>query len=115
MFRRVVLTIWLLTTAGSAYAHSPLKTTVPANGAQLDAAPAAITLTFGKKARLTKVTVEGDGTDPVRLELPTKSFALRFEMNGAPEAAGAYTVKWRALGTDGHVLTGAFGYTVQTR
>ncbi|MEL6504865.1 MAG: copper resistance protein CopC [Pseudomonadota bacterium] len=99
-----------------AFAHSPLKKTVPADGAELAEAPETITFRFGKDARLTKVIVErADAGEQIRLELPTKSFAQTFEMQGVPQDAGVYQVRWRALGEDGHMLTGSFGYTVAPR
>ncbi|EFL90933.1 copper resistance CopC family protein [Ahrensia sp. R2A130] len=116
MMRTLLAATICLSTAASALAHSPLKMTVPADGAELASPPKTITMQFGKSARLTKVTVKQEkASDPVRLDLPTKSFARAFEMDGIPKAAGSYLVRWRALGKDGHVLKGSFGYTVAPR
>ena len=116
MLQKTCLAAVLVMTATSALAHSPLKTTQPADGAELAKAPQTISMTFGKPARLTKVIVErADNAEPSRLKLPTKSFTREFEMNEIPDLAGRYRVRWRALGQDGHVLKGSFGYTVFPR
>ena len=98
-----------------AFAHSPLKSTVPADKAELSAAPAAIELAFAKDARVTKVTltrtVDGTGEE-VKLDLPTKKFTKTMSLVSSTTGAGQYQVKWRALGKDGHALKGTFGFTV---
>lgn len=48
-------------------------------------------------------------TDPVRDPEDAKAFAVG--LSGAA-AAGAYTVSWRGMGSDGHVVRGELGFTV---
>lgn len=47
--------------------------------------------------------------DPVRDPEDAKAFGV--ELDG-PAAAGAYTVSWRGMGSDGHVVRGELGFTV---
>lgn len=99
---------------GSALAHSPMKTSEPADGDVLDAAPEEIVLRFDKPARVTVVTLEDETGDEIGLERgdgmrPIKELTLTPDDEIAP---GVYSLKWRALGSDGHPMKGGFGFTV---
>lgn len=99
-----------------AWAHSPLKSTQPADKAKLAELPAGISMVFGKPARLTKVTLShtsGDETSDQRLKLPSKKFQKTFQLTPSFEGVGTYEVNWRALSEDGHALKGAFSFTVE--
>lgn len=106
----VSLVAYLMIT-GSAYAHSQLTSTVPANGAVITKVPQAINMTFGKKARLIKVVLTKDGASETRLEIPSKSFTNTFELKADLTEPGIYQIEWRALSKDGHALKGSFGFT----
>lgn len=98
------------------FAHSPMKSTSPANEAKLDAVPEMLHMVFAKPARVLKVVMTHSINDAVheeRLELPTKDAVE--EMHLTPEfmGAGNYKVEWRALGTDGHALKGDFTFDVE--
>lgn len=99
--------------SGPAFAHSPLQSTSPADGAVLDTPPDTIRLTFAKPARLTKLTLTYEGEER-RLELTKKSFAKEVMVDPGSAGGGKFLVGWRALGTDGHVLKGEFSYTVKS-
>lgn len=47
--------------------------------------------------------------DPVRDPEDAKAFGVRLS---GPAAAGAYTVSWRGMGSDGHVVRGELAFTV---
>jgi len=47
--------------------------------------------------------------DPVRDPEDATSFGVRLS---GPAAAGAYTVSWRGMGSDGHVVRGELGFRV---
>ncbi len=104
------------TMATTALAHSPLKSTLPTDKAQLTKAPDDIQLTFGKPARVTKVVlVRIQDGEETRLKSPTKSFAKVFNFTPTIDGSGLYEVQWRALGEDGHALKGAFEFTIQDK
>lgn len=105
----------LVGSAFAAQAHSPLKSTVPADKATLSSLPAGINLTFGKAARVTKVTLthkHGDANHTDQLKLPTKKFTKVFDLKPQFRGVGNYEVNWRALSEDGHALKGKFKFTV---
>ncbi|HEY8506930.1 MAG TPA: copper resistance CopC family protein [Steroidobacteraceae bacterium] len=92
-------------------AHTHLKESSPANGAVIAKAPSSITLTFSEPTRLTALTVEEGGTERKLGPLPTEASA-RIEVPVAELAPGAYTLKWRAVGKDGHVMSGTIRFTI---
>ena len=99
--------------ATSAFAHSPLKSTNPANGATVSSAQTFIKLVFGKPARVTKIVlVNGEG-DKKRLAIPKKEFTTDLTIDADLSAAGKYEVQWRALSEDGHAIKGSFGFKVE--
>jgi methionine-rich copper-binding protein CopC len=100
-----------------ALAHAALKSSQPAANAVLEQAPRDIQLTFnekvepafssivlqdagGKDVAAGKAQVDAGNPLLMKLELP----AL---------ASGAYSVRWVAVGPDGHRRTGQFGFTVK--
>jgi methionine-rich copper-binding protein CopC len=100
-----------------ALAHAALKSSQPAANAVLEHAPRDIQLTFnekvepafssivlqdagGKDVGAGKAQVDAGNPLLMKLELP----AL---------ASGAYSVRWVAVGPDGHRRTGQFGFTVK--
>lgn len=96
-----------------ALAHSPLKTTTPADGATLEAAPEKVELAFRGKVVLTALSISRAGEAvPIDHELdkePASSFSVPL-----PELEpGDYVVFWRTLSEgDGHVASGRLNFTV---
>ena len=115
MIAGLIVTGWLTSALPSA-AHSPLKSTSPDDGAVLTAAPSSIAMTFGKSARLTKVTLKhtsGRNAHSVRVPLALKKFQKSFELMPQMRGAGDYQVDWRALSKDGHAIKGSFSFTIE--
>ncbi len=99
--------------AMAAAAHSPLETSDPADGAVLDAAPAEVLFDFNGDIRLTRVTVNHDGSDLTDLDLSAyDGFVSEFAIPMPDSGPGTYLIEWRGLGTDGHVMTGTLSFTV---
>lgn len=100
--------------APAANAHDSVLLTVPADGEQIDLAPAEIAITFaddilelgaivmvvdGDKKNWAEGDMQLDGaqaTQPVAADLPD----------------GAYDVRWRVVSADGHPVSGTFAFTV---
>ena len=99
----------------AAYAHSPLKATMPADGETISGTPDMLHLVFAKPARVTKIMLKhtmGDMTHEDKLALPSKKFGTEMMLEPEFKGPGEYTVDWRALGEDGHALKGSFKFTV---
>ena len=110
---RTLFTALLLTFASIAVAHTPLTATVPAAKASVSAPVKQIVLEFGGDVRLTAlVLTDAQGANKKVAAVPAaiaKKFALAVEDDLKP---GAYTVNWRAVGADTHVVSGDFRFTV---
>lgn len=100
-----------------ALAHATLKSSNPAAGATVDAAPKEIALTFNEKVEqaFSNITV----ADGAGKEVATEKAKVD-EVNPAilhlalPSlSAGAYTVTWAVAGHDGHRRKGDFKFTVK--
>lgn len=111
--KRLMTTIVLAAALSSpAFAHTKLKASVPADGSTVEAAPATFTLTFSEPARLTALSVQKDGGAEQKVAtLPAAASAEA--MVTAPKLEnGHYTLIYRLVGADGHVINGKVSFTV---
>ncbi|WP_166418166.1 copper resistance CopC family protein [Cochlodiniinecator piscidefendens] len=95
-------------------AHSPLRHTTPEDGERLSMPPEEIVMKFGSDIRLTLVQLvyQNDTAIPLDMSGATE-FATNFSFPANTLNAGLYVVEWRGLGADGHILDGAFEFTVE--
>ncbi len=102
--------------ARPAHAHDQLVRSNPEDGAVVDARPSAISLEFSD--RLIDIgaavhLVDDSGTTvaeaPPTINGPTVTQSVP---PGLPD--GAYRVLWRVVSSDGHPISGAFGFTIRT-
>jgi len=103
----------LLATAAPAWAHNQLESTVPADGAALDAPPAAVVLTFDQPviALGTQVVVLAPDGTPVSAGEPRLVDDDVTQDLAGELPAGEYRVEWRATSADGHPVSGELGFT----
>lgn len=105
-------------TASPAQAHDELVGTDPAAGSTLDALPAQLTLTLSAQiapdAGASEVQVTDaagnslvDGAPSVQDNVLTQPLAP-----GLDRVAGAITVLWKVVSSDGHPISGEFSFTV---
>lgn len=108
-----------------AAAHAAVKHSLPAAGAVLDQAPKQIELAFNERVEQAFSSIglhEGSTTQPGKQpgkQLSTgKAYVdpadprlLKLELPAL--ASGAYSVRWVAVGPDGHRRTGEFGFSVK--
>ena len=101
---------------GTAGAHAALVSSAPAARAILSAAPRAVTLTFNERlepayARLSVWDAAGvqiDLKDSVLDPDNRKVLGVSLPLLGP----GRYTVRYRVLSVDGHVVEASFAFTV---
>lgn len=113
--RTLTAVVVALIVTAVAQAHTKLEKSEPADGATLSAAPAMVQLFFNEKPdlKVSKVTLTGPSGN---VELgAAHSMADKDIMAGIKGslANGKYTVNWQTAGKDGHVIKGAFSFTVQ--
>ncbi|MGQ0700224.1 MAG: copper resistance CopC family protein [Panacagrimonas sp.] len=114
------MAFWLLIACslgayGSAvFAHAGLVSSEPGRRAVLAAAPKEIRLCFNEnvEAKFSKVSLyNADGTEIPLGELkadPQKPACLTASVDSLP--GGSYTIKYRVLSVDGHVVDYGYGF-----
>lgn len=103
-------------TAGPAAAHDRLLSSDPADGAQLETPPAALTLTFNTEplAIEPQVVVSDSAGTVVAQGAPViEGSTATFAIDPAVALGGdTYTVAWRVVSSDGHPIEGTFAFAV---
>lgn len=107
----LVLFAWLLLPA-PATAHSYLNDSNPNDGAGLNQAPKQVTLTFSDPVRDTGLGVAAQGPQggfPLEASASAKKVVAHWPDDST---AGTYTVSYRAVSTDGHVMEGNISFSI---
>jgi len=104
---------------GSAWAHAALIKSSPGNREVLTTSPTRIHLQFNEKveARFSTVSIEDAKGQKPALAVPTASPDDAHTLDVAVPAVlpdGRYTVKYRVLSQDGHVIERSFAFTLKT-
>lgn len=107
--------VLVLAAPAVALAHAKMAASKPADGSTVAAGVSQIELNFSKPLRLSMVHVrDGNKHDiPLKSELPT-AFAPAVKINVDGLAPGSYEVSWTAVAEDGHVMKGAFAFSVKS-
>jgi methionine-rich copper-binding protein CopC len=110
--RRLLAGATLLVCASLAHAHAHLTSSVPADASTLSTSPPRLVLNFSEAAVLTAASIQRAGGAVRKLvPLPTKA-AVRVTFALPALAPGEYTVSWRALSADGHIMPGRMHFTI---
>ncbi|MER5274255.1 copper resistance protein CopC [Streptomyces sp. NPDC002809] len=109
----------LLAVAGPASAHAALTGSDPQDGAVVDTAPEAVTLTFSEQVAMGEGSIrvlDPDGkradTEDAPRDLHSGS-TVKYGVSlhsGLPD--GTYTVAWQAVSADSHPVSGAFTFSI---
>lgn len=103
----------VLLVSSPAVAHSLLLESSPAADATLTTTPAQLSLRFNNRIekRLSRITLLDERGTPQALTIAVADGgADRLTAAVPPLAPGAYRVEWHVLSTDGHVVSGGFGF-----
>lgn len=95
-----------------AFGHAMLTDSSPPAGARITEAPRELTLTFSAPLHLTYVALIPVSGEPIRLAPPTRQASAAHALPLPALAPNAYTVEWRAMSGDGHVMKGAWQFQV---
>lgn len=103
----------VLALAAPASAHDQLVSTDPADGSSVAAMPAQVTLTFNAEvlAGSGNEVVVTDAAGTSLTDGPPTVDGVNLVQPLTGEGSGAITVRWRALSSDGHPVSGQFGFT----
>jgi copper transport protein len=102
-------------TASGAGAHALLRSSVPADGARLQEAPAQVSLTFTEdpEPSLSSIEVMDTSGDVVSSGSARPAGPATLAVPLADVGDGVYTVSWRVVSrVDGHATAGAFAFGV---
>jgi copper resistance protein C len=96
-----------------AAAHSLLLESFPAADATLTTPPPRLTLRFNNRIekRLSRIAILDEQGTPHALAIAVADGgADRLTASVPPLPPGTYRVEWHVLSTDGHVVSGGFGF-----
>ncbi|MEJ1965371.1 MAG: copper resistance CopC family protein [Gammaproteobacteria bacterium] len=111
-FIAVATTATLLGFSTLADAHAHLKEAQPAEGSVVTAAPANIVLKFSEAAQITALTLQKEGEAEQKIApLPTAP-AAQLSVPVPKLAPGKYTVNWRVVSDDKHIMAGKLHFTI---
>ena len=113
-FKSLMLAAALFGLFSVAQAHTHLTKSVPEENSVVSEAPSQLMLHFSGVTHLTALTVQKEGEKEARKidPLPQES-AAEFTIPVSSLTAGTYTVNWRVVGNDNHVMSGALHFTVK--
>ena len=108
----LVTLIAVFATGAPAFAHTTVKSSVPAANASVKTLPTSVKLTFTEHLSIRpKVSVEDSAGNVINSGAATLDGAV-VTQPVTPTVAGKYTVKWSAVAQDGDRSTGSFGFTL---
>src|SRR5882724_186652 len=96
----------------AANAHAHLQKSNPADNSVITTSPSNLVLNFSEAARLTALSIQKDSEPAQNLKpLPTTA-AQQITVPLPQLTSGTYSVSWRVLSDDGHVMAGALHFTL---
>jgi methionine-rich copper-binding protein CopC len=102
----------LATFGVAASAHAHLQKASPADGSVVTTSPSRIVLNFSEAARLTAASIQ-KGDEPRQNLKPLPAAAARQISVPLPQLPpGSYSVTWRVVSEDGHVMSGTLRFTL---
>ena len=106
-----MLLIVLLPRLAAAHAH--LLEATPANDSVLAQAPASFMLLFNEPARLTALSLQKDDAPPRKMGGLQGAPGARWLIPAPPLAPGNYTLSYRVLSEDGHIMSGSIKFRIR--
>jgi methionine-rich copper-binding protein CopC len=96
----------------TANAHAHLQKSSPADNSVITTSPSSLVLNFSEAARLTALSIQKDSEPAQNLKpLPTTA-AQQISVPLPQLTSGSYSVSWRVVSDDGHVMAGALHFTL---
>jgi copper transport protein len=106
------LSLLALGVVSVAHAHAHLVTATPADGSVLTQAPASFLFKFNEAATLTSLTLKKESAASQKIgDLPPKPSA-QFSIPAPKLDAGSYTLTYRVLSDDNHVMSGTIKFKI---
>ena len=103
----IVVATLLLQFALPASAHTAVTGTKPKSGSVLEQSPPVIEMTFEHAVHLTSVVLLEAGKAERKLAFTPIGGATSFKLPDPSLGPGRNEIRWKALSSDGHVVTGS--------
>ena len=114
-FRSLTCIALLFALAGVAQAHTHLTKSMPEDKSVLTSPPSQLMLNFSEATRLTALTLQKEGDkEASKLGPLPKEAAADFTLPLQPLPPGAYTINWRVVGDDNHIMNGVLHFVVKS-
>jgi methionine-rich copper-binding protein CopC len=99
---------------GAAQAHSHLESSTPNEGSTVSASPTSIELKFSEAVQVTALSIQkGDEKQQLLGPLPAKP-TDKISVAAPSLEPGKYTVNYRVVSDDNHIMSGALHFAVGT-
>ncbi len=107
----VLVAVCLLVLSAVAQAHTHLKEATPADKSIVNAAPTNVVLKFSEAAKVTALTLHHDGAADQKLTPSPDTAAAQITAALPKLTPGKYSVNWRVVSEDGHIMSGQLSFT----
>jgi copper transport protein len=96
-----------------AQAHAHLLEATPADGGVLTEAPPSFTLLFNEPARLTALSIQKDGEVPQKIGGLAAAASARWVIAAPKLTPGSYTLSYRVVSDDSHIMSGSIKFRLR--
>lgn len=103
----------LLSDPAGAWAHASLRAVTPAFGEELRSPPSRITLEFDQRVTVVRSAVRVLNRPGDDLARPSVAHGTQVVAGVRPLRKGVYSVRWRVISADAHVVAGVWTFGVQ--
>lgn len=108
---KLALSVFAMTSAVSAFAHGKMSMTFPEDGAMLMTQAERVEIHFNNPMKVVSLKVVDSNGKPVAIKFDRKADATEHFKTGLPTLTeDTYTVHWKAMGGDGHMMKGSYGF-----
>jgi copper transport protein len=115
MKRLLLVMLVALALPAQAFAHATLKQTTPSFGKELQTSPKTIVFRFDQVVKVLPGAVEVLNDKGVNFATSSHVNELYLTANLKTLPTGAYTVRWRAISADSHVVSGVWTFGVRVK
>jgi methionine-rich copper-binding protein CopC len=96
----------------TANAHAHLQKSSPAEGSVITASPPNLVLNFSEAAKLTALSIQKGGEPEQKLKPLSTTAAQQISVPLPALTPGTYSVNWRVVSDDGHMMAGVLHFTL---
>ena len=112
MRRALLVAVVALAFPAVASAHATLRFTTPAFAHELERGPAKVILHFDQTVRVLPGSIKVQNVVGRQFALPAHAEGRNVVAGVRPVVRGGYTVRWRAISADSHVVSGVWTFGV---